>query len=95
MYLEAGRYHTLGEKYLEQVRAGRPPDGREPIQALDALADYIRKTDWDKELAHLNEDQRAEMVRHYGYAAGQMMAVANDLRRSLRNARKRVKRRED
>lgn len=94
MYLEAGKYNTLGKEFLERVREGRQPDGREVIQALDAMADYLRKHDWDGEFAHLNDDQRAEMVRHYGYAAGQMMAVANDLRRSLRNARKRVKRRE-
>jgi len=94
MFLEAGKYHTLGKNFLTDVREGRQPDGREVIQALDAIADYVRKTDWDEELAHLNDGQRAAMVEHYGLAATEMLSAANVLRRSLRNTRKKVKRRD-
>jgi len=93
-FLQAGRYHTLGTKYIDQFIEGQP-NGTELIKALDALADSVRKRDWDIEYPQMNQDQREQMSQHYGLAATHLLGVANDLRRSIRNVRKRVKRRDE
>lgn len=89
-FLEAGRYDALGNEYLNKFIQG-PPDGTELIRALDALGDAIRKRDWDQEYPHLNEDQREQIKQQYGRAATLLLQSANELRRNIRNVRKRVK----
>lgn len=93
-FLEAGRYTTLGNEYVDKFVRGAP-DGTELIRALDALGDAIRRRDWDEEFPHLNPEQREQMRQHYGRAGALLMASANELRQNIRNVRKRVKRRED
>jgi len=94
-FLEAGRYHTLGTNYLNQFIEGGEPNGTELIRAMDAMADAIRKRNWDAEYPYMNDAQREQMKQHYGLAATHLLGAANDLRRNIKNVRKRVKRRED